>query len=254
MGERPQQLCLSIELSHEPTLEDYLPGPNAEALAAVAASAAGEGEPFLYLLGLAGTGKTHLLHAACGLAHRAGRRAHAVPLGQPDLAPEILDGLEVLDLVALDDLDRVAGNPPWEHALFSLFNRLRERARALLVTASAAPDDLGIRLPDLASRLQWGPRYRLLPLGEPDCERLLTETAGRRGLRLPPEVVRYVMYHHGRDPASLVELVARLDRMSLREQRQPTIPMVRDLIRNAAEPSRGDSTRRPGADASISGT
>lgn len=232
MGERPQQLGLPIELAREPTLEGYLPGPNGEALAAVAASAAGQGEPFLYLLGHPGTGKTHLLHAACGEAHRSGRRAHAVPLGRPALAPEILEGLEELDLVALDDLDRVAGAPPWEQAIFGLFNRLRERARTLLVAAATAPDDLGIRLPDLASRLHWGPRYRLLPLDESDCEKLLTETARRRGLLLGPEVVRYLMYHHARDPASLVELVMRLDRLSLREQRQPTIPMVRGLLKD----------------------
>lgn len=231
MREHPQQLCLPIELSSEPTLEDYLPGPNAEALAAVAASAAGKGEPFLYLLGHRGTGKSHLLHGACRAAQRAGRRVHAVPLGQPGLAPEILDGLEGLDLVTLDDLDRVAGDPHWERALFDLFNRLREHARALLVAAPAAPEHLGIRLPDLASRLQWGPRYRLLSLDEPSCERLLVETARRRGLLLGPEVVRYVMYHYERDPASLVGLVSRLDRISLREQRQPTIPMVRGLLK-----------------------
>jgi DnaA family protein len=35
------------------------------------------------------------------------------------------------------------------------------------------------------------------------------------------------MSHHARDPASLLELLARLDSLSLREQRQPSIPLVR---------------------------
>lgn len=239
MAETPRQLALPIERVREPTLEEYLPGPNGEALAAIAGSAAGQGEPFLHLFGLPGTGRSHLLQAACRAAGEAGRQALYVPLGRPGLVPEILDGLERLDLVALDDLDRIAGDLHWEHALFDLFNRLREHGRTLLTAATAAPDDLALGLPDLVSRLQWGPRYRLLPLSESDCERLLAETARRFGLTLGPEVVRYVMYHHARDPGSLVELVTHLDRVSLREQRQPTIPMVRDVLSGDAGSSEG---------------
>jgi DnaA family protein len=228
---QPRQLSLPIERIREPTLEEFLPGPNAEAVAAVTASAAGRGEPFLFLFGHPGTGKSHLLQAASRAAGQSGRQARFLPLGDPDLAPGLLDRLDGLDLVAVDDLDRIAGRPDWEHALFGLFNRLRERGRTLLTAAAGAPETLGLGLPDLVSRLQWGPRYRLLPLSEADCEALLAESAQRRGFRLGPEVVRYIMTYHARDPAALVELVARLDTASLREQRRPTIPMVRQVMR-----------------------
>jgi DnaA family protein len=227
LPERPQQLHLPIELRREPTLADYLPGRNGEALAALERTAAGRGEPFLFIFGLPGTGKSHLLQGTCLDAARHGRQAHYCPLGQPGLEPGLLDDLERLDLVAVDDMDRVAGQGDWELALFDLFNRLRERGRALVTAASAAPDTLGIKLPDLCSRLQWGPRYRLLPLDEAECETLLRVTALGRGLVLPPEVVRYVMTRYPRDPASLLDLVGRVDAWSLREQRQPTIPLVR---------------------------
>lgn len=227
MPERPQQLHLSIELRREPTLADYLPGRNGEALSALEAAAAGRGEPFLFLFGLPGTGKSHLLQGACLDAARHGRQAHYCPLGLPGLDPGVLDELERLDLVAVDDLDRIAGQGDWEVALFDLFNRLRERGRALVTAACAAPDALGLGLADLCSRLQWGPRYRLLPLDEAECETLLRVSALGRGLVLPPEVVRYIMTRYPRDPASLLNLVGRVDAWSLREQRQPTIPLVR---------------------------
>lgn len=235
MALQPRQLSLPIERIREPTLEDFLPGPNAEAVAAVTASAAGRGEPFLFLFGHPGTGKSHLLQAASRAAGQSGRRAHFVALGDPDLAPGLLDQLDEFDLVAVDDLDRIAGRPDWEHALFGLFNRLRERGRTLLTAAAAPPEGLGLGLPDLVSRLQWGPRYRLLPLSEADCEALLAEAAQRRGFRLGPEVVRYIMTYHARDPAALVELVGRLDTASLREQRRPTIPMVRQVMRGEGQ-------------------
>jgi DnaA family protein len=231
---RPQQLHLPIELRREPTLAEYLPGRNGEALAALESAAAGRGEPFLFLYGLSGTGKTHLLQGACLAAARHGRKSHYCPLGLPGLAPGVLEDLERLDLVAVDDLDRIAGQGDWERALFDLFNRLRERGRALVTAAATAPDALGLGLPDLCSRLQWGPRYRLLPLDEPACETLLLVVARGRGLVLAPEVVRYIMTRYPRDPASLLDLVGRVDALSLREQRQPTIPLVRRAMQGDA--------------------
>jgi DnaA family protein len=231
LSTRAQQLHLPIELIREPILAEYLPGPNGEAVAAIRAVAAGQGEPFLFLFGPPETGKTHLLQAACLASARVRRQAHYIPLGRAGIEPDILDDLERLDLVALDDVHQIAGDARWERALFDLFNRLRERGRSLITSAAAAPDDLALGLPDLRSRLHWGPRYRLLPLAEADCESLLTESARRRGVVLGPEAARYILNHHARNPAALLDLVERIDRQCLREQRPATIPLVRRVMR-----------------------
>jgi len=228
---RARQLHLPIELIREPTLAEFLPGPNAEAAAAIRGTATGQGEPFLFLYGPPETGKTHLLQAACLTAAAAKRQAHFIPLGRTGIAPGILEDLERLDLVAVDDLDRIAGDRGWELALFNLFNRLRECGRALITSAAVGPADLALGLPDLRSRLHWGPRYRLLPLTEPDCEQLLVESARRRGMAVGAEVTRYILTHHPRNPSALLDLVERVDRLCLREQRTPTIPVVRRVMR-----------------------
>ena len=227
---RPQQLHLPIELRREPSLARFLPGPNGEALAAVERAATGRGEPFLYLFGPVAVGKSHLLQGACLAAARQGRQVSYCPLGLPGLEPGILEGAEQMDLVAVDDLERIAGHRDWESTLFGIYNRLREQGRTLIVAARVPPDGLRLDLPDLSSRLQWGPRYRLQTLDDAGCEAVLREAADCRGLILGPEVVRYIMTRNPRDPASLLDLVARLDAASLREQRQPTIPMVRRAI------------------------
>lgn len=231
-GSTPQ-LHLPLERHPEPTLESYRPGPNAEALEAVTAMARGAGEPYVLLFGTTGTGKTHLLQAACQAVARLGRQAHFVPLGMADLDPAMLENLEQLDLVAIDDIQCIVGDPAWERALFDLFNRMREQGRSLLGATNAAPESLRFRLPDLASRLLWGPRYRLLPLSDLDSEQLLLEAAHSRGMRLAPELVRFIMSHAARDPASLLDLLARLDSLSLREQRLPSIPLVRRLLQSS---------------------
>ena len=67
---------------------------------------------------------SHLLQAAC--ADRVQRSAIYLPLAEHDgLQPEMLDGLERLELVALDDVDRVAVSAEWNQALFRLINGLQ---------------------------------------------------------------------------------------------------------------------------------
>jgi DnaA family protein len=39
------------------------------------------------------------------------------------------------------------------------------------------------------------------------------------------------MNNYARDPGSLVALIERIDQVSLREQRQPSIPLVRRVMR-----------------------
>ncbi|EGV32201.1 DnaA regulatory inactivator Hda [Thiorhodococcus drewsii AZ1] len=222
-----QQLHLPIELRREPTLAEYLPGPNAEAVDNIAAMAAGTGEPFLFLFGNQGTGKTHLLQAACLDAAQRGLKANFVPLGTEGLGPGILENLEHSDLVAIDDIEAISGKADWERSLLDFFNQIRAQGHRLLVAARTAPDNLSLELADLSSRLQWGPRYCLAPLNDRQCEELLIRSAEHCGMRLSPDVVRFIMNNSARDPASLVTLIARLDSFSLREQRQPTIPLVR---------------------------
>lgn len=227
----PRQLELALGLDRDPTLDNYRPGANAEALAAVKAMVEGRGEPFVYLFGGPTTGKTHLLQAACNAAIERGRRAQLIPLDQPGLTPCILEGLARCDLLAIDDLQNIAGQETWELALFALFNETRAHAGALLVSARHAPDELGIRLPDLASRMHWGPRYRLQPLDDQECSELIMQVAAELGLLLRPDVAGFIMRNHPRDPDSLVTLVRLIDRVSLREQRQPTLPLVRKIMR-----------------------
>jgi DnaA family protein len=218
-------------LIREPTLADYRPGGNREALAAVEAIASGAGEPYVFLFGGPATGKTHLLQGACQAAVETGRNAQYIPTAQTGLSPSIFEDLETRDLLAIDDVQAVAGKADWELALFDLFNRARARGCSLLIAGDAAPDALELDLADLRSRLQWGPRYCLLPLSDTDCEQLLMEVAAGLGMRLGQETARYIMNNYARDPASLIELIEHVDRVSLREQRQPSIPLVRRVIR-----------------------
>lgn len=224
------QLALPIEWRSEADFAEYYPGPNAEAVTALSDWARGEGQAFLYLYGPVGTGKTHLLQAACRRASERGLTAIYLPLDQPSLAPPVLDDLERAECVALDNIQAVAGDQDWEEALFGLYNRLRDARRRLLVSASRPAAVLPLSRPDLRSRLGWGPGYRLRPLADDDCESFLFQAARRRGLRLGREAARYILRRCPRDPGYLAALLERLDRAALSRKRRPTLPLIRELL------------------------
>lgn len=225
-----EQLPLPVQLRPEANFAAYVPGANAEARAALEAWGQGTGEPFALVWGPPGTGKTHLLQAACQALVAAGRPAQYLPLRHPCLTPEVLVGLEQVGRIALDDCESIAGDPAWEGALFTLYNRLRESGGGLLASADQPPGSLPLTLPDLRSRLGWGPCYRLQPLGEQDCAELLRSTASRLGLRLKPDLVDYLMRRLTRDPGSLLAFLEDLDRESLAARKAPSIPLARRVL------------------------
>ena len=226
-----RQLPLSLGLQHAPSLDDFIVGHNQAVIAALQRSLGETGERLLYLFGPAGCGRSHLLLGQCGHAEQCGLRSAYIALNdRADLAPGVLDGLDTLDLVALDDVHRIAGDTAWEEALFALFNRCHDRGTRMLFSADRGPAALPMRLPDLRSRLAWGLNLSLQPLDDEGRLQLLQSLAVRRALSLPQDVARYLLQRTPRHPRDLVEMIARLDQASLAEQRRLTIPFVRDSL------------------------
>ncbi len=226
-----RQLTLGIRLRDSARFESFLPGPNSELLASLRALAGGDAEGPLYCWGARGCGRTHLLQAACQHAGALDRTSVYLPLAEhAALDVAVLEGLEAMQLVCLDDVHAVAGEPAWEEALFHLFNRIRERGGRLAVSAGAAPAGLRLQLADLRSRLEWGLVYAIAPLDDDQRLAALQLRARRRGFELPDDTGRYLMRRVPRDMPALFALLDRLDEASLAAQRRLTVPFVKAVL------------------------
>ncbi|UAW97537.1 DnaA regulatory inactivator Hda [Halopseudomonas nanhaiensis] len=230
---QPVQLPLGIKLRDEATFASFHVGPNVAAVAAVRAltTPADVTVSQVYLWGAPGSGRSHLLQAACHEAAGVGALAMYLPLREI-LAHDqsIFEGMEQFDLLCLDQLEVLAGDEAWEEALFHLYNRLVEQGGKLLLAADASPRTLGIGLPDLASRLGWGVVFQLHSLDDEDKQQMLQLRASLRGLQLSDEVARYILSRGARGMGELFAVLERLDQASLQAQHRLTIPFVKRVM------------------------
>jgi DnaA family protein len=225
------QIPLQLEPRRPDRFEDFVTGPNAAVLASVMGLLDEPGGS-LFISGPDGTGKSHLLNALCHSARERGLAAFYIALSKlSDEAAASLEGLRVLDLVCVDDLDGVAGNPTWEKALFACFNEVRSAGGRLLVSSKMPLSKLEFSLPDLASRLAWGVRQNLqLPDDEGKLE-ILRQRANALRIEVPEEVQNYLIKHGKRDMASLLQTLEQLKDAAFAEKRKITIPMARKILR-----------------------
>ncbi|HWG11577.1 MAG TPA: DnaA regulatory inactivator Hda [Rhodanobacteraceae bacterium] len=228
-----RQLPLTLRWPSHQRLASYLPGNNAEALQAVCVAAQGASNAWPYLHGASGTGKTHLLIGACRAAIEAGRDARYLPLASlPSPRGEAIAsfGAQRGELLAVDDVQAIAGDRDAERALFDLYNRARDSHATLLFTAHAAPAQLGLTLPDLVSRLSACAQYALQQLDEAGRREVLRQRAQQRGLEIEDNVLDWLFARQPRDLAALMELFEKLDHAALAAQRRITIPFLREML------------------------
>lgn len=226
----PRQIPLQLEAPRPDRLDQFVVGPNAAAVGAVR-QLLDEPGGVLFLSGPDGCGKSHLLNALCHAARERGLGAFYVALKRlPPEAAAGLEGLQGLDLVCVDDFDRVAGDPAWERALFRCFNDVRDAGGRLLVSSTAPLAALPVRLPDLASRLAWGVRQSLAPPDDAGKLEILQQRARTLRIEVPQDVQNYLLRYGRRDMASLLDALECIKDVAFAEKRRITVPLAREVL------------------------
>ena len=224
-----EQLVFELAAPEPPRLANFLPGRNAELLAALERFVRGAtAETVLFLWGTPGAGKTHLLCAAKVLAEERGASARMFP--EPGALPDAAAAPGELVLIdRVDEADAAAAG-----RIFTLFNALKEGAGRLIAAGRTPLGRLSLR-EDLRTRLGWGLVYELSALADEEKPEALRAYARSRGFELSAEVIDYLLRHGRRDMPSLVSALAALDRISLATKRPVTVPLLREWLQKGFE-------------------
>ena len=197
-----KQLALELSAPPAPSLENFIVGRNAAALAALRAlSQQTQGDGVIYLFGEKGCGKSHLLQA--------------VAAAGPCLVAD--------DIQELNDVRQIA--------LFDAFNEARTQGLPVLAAGNAAPLELKVR-EDLRTRLGSGLVFQLHALSDTEKRDALRAHAQQRGLRLGDDILNYVLTHLRRDMPTQMSVLDAIDQYSLEAKRPVTLPLVREALQS----------------------
>ena len=207
----PQQLPLDLEYRPALGMADFVIAPgNRDAVAWIDRWPDWPSHA-LAIHGPRGSGKTHLAHVWQARSRAA-----------------LLERAPVEDPPHVAVLDEPRDWP--EANLLHLDNRLREASGYLLIVSEMPPARWPVALPDLASRLASIPA---VALAAPDDDLLVAVMAKQfadRGLEVNEDVLRYVASRVERSFAAAADIVARIDRAALAQQRRVTLALARDCL------------------------
>lgn len=230
-GKMSHQLALTIPLNDEAILSDFYWGENRVLEQEIQKALTGKGERFFYLWGNQGSGKSHLLQACCQIISLSSTSIYLPLETFKAWGPESIEGIGEQGCIAVDDIDKIAGQPGFEEALFHLYNRARESTQTLLlISGKCPPASLGLNLADLQSRLAWGLVAPLLDLDDELKIMSLQRRAKKRGFELPLSVAQFILSRCERNMHALQNVLNLLDEASLVAQRKITLPFVKEIL------------------------
>ena len=139
-----------------------------------------------------------------------------------------LDDLKT-DIIFLDSYNNLFGVDEGEKHLFDLFNFSREK-KIKIIFNNSIDSAQKINLKDLESRLSSSLQLNFPNLVDDDKKIIILNFLKKRGLILNVRSISYIINRYSRSLSDLIDLAYKLDKVSLEEKKNITIPMIKKFI------------------------
>jgi DnaA family protein len=213
------------------SLENYFSGQGELIIENLKSLITKSGESLIGLWGGPDSGKTHLINAC---AHFARQQAVVFQLYEGNQLlqcdSDYFDIPASCDVLAVDNLDALCGQRPWEKKFCQLINRCKSGDLRLIFTLADNPQFLLCALADFQSRLSWGLLLQLPAAEDSDIERIIRQRAKMLGLDLSNEVMAYLLTRYSRRLSVQIDILRLLDDASLSAQKKITIPLIKQTL------------------------
>jgi DnaA family protein len=229
----PKQLLLDIKLDESVSLENFIKCDSTNTVLSILGNvveSSSISNSFL-LWGREGVGKNYLMQALNRDFLNQNMKTAFVVLSDHRIdEPEILNGLDQMDAVFIEDLDKLRDSEEWESALFNLINQSLINETKLFFSSQCVAQDLAVRLKDLRSRLLAFTAVEIPEITENEKIEALKQSAERKGIELEERTVKYILTYTSRNLSDLLKLLSELDDFSLEKKKKLSPSLVRELL------------------------
>jgi chromosomal replication initiator protein len=188
-----------------------------------------DSENLLYIHGPAGSGKTHLLKAIgrvmCANVNRPVPYLSCRELFTTD---ELCGRFVQTEALIVDDLHLLPDDSGLRAALWQVFNDFHSAGRKIVMAGLYAPRDLPFLDDHLVSRLLWGLVARVDVSDDHSRQMILKKIAGDRQVRIPDDVVDFILMTTSREVGDLIFAFESVYRLSMVLKRRITLPLARE--------------------------
>jgi len=181
----------------------------------------------IYVYGLTGQGKTHILQGVVLKALALDK--NAIYIDCIDSFPEhLFDFIGQLNFISFDNVDLIINEN--QEIFFDLYNRARQAGVVILVSGASLPADLNV-MKDLKTRLSLAAVYKLEELNDELTMDVLNKQMSDRNLTIDSKIYEYLFKNYSRDLNTLISAMNELDRESLQSKKAISIPFVKKLLK-----------------------
>lgn len=162
----------------------------------------------LFVYGVSGVGKTHILHAIGNELVKRDPNFRAVYVPAQTFKQQYVEATikrqdkdlffnyyQNIDLLLIDDIQEFSEARSTQNAFFQIFNNMKLLGKQIIITSDRAPVDLNGLEERLFTRLKWG---LTVEIERPDVQlrkQILTSKVQEAGINLPEDVFRFIVKH-----------------------------------------------------------
>lgn len=188
-----------------------------------------DAENLLYLYGPSGSGKTHLLKAiAQALSGTASRPAAYLSCCEPFTSADLSARFAGAPALLVDDLHLLPDDAALRIGMWQIFNEFHGAGRKVALAGLHPPRELPHLDDHLISRLLWGLVTRVDASDDRSRRMILKKIADDRQVRVPDEVMEYIIITTGREVSELINGFEAVFRLSMAEKRRITLPLAKE--------------------------
>jgi chromosomal replication initiator protein len=210
----------------------------------------------LFIYGDVGLGKTHLAQAIGNkiVSQEAFKNKNVLYVSCDKFIEQVVQSIrnnatndvvnfyQMIDVLIVDDIYKLAGKTKTQEIFFSIFNNLHQSGKQLIFTSDKAPKDMSGIEDRLLSRFKWG---LSADLTHPDLETkmaIMECKMKQEGVSVPNDVIEFVCYNVQNNIRELEGVLVGLIANSSLRNRTIDMDLAREVVRRMVQHIRREIT------------